>query len=176
MVFVREKLKIGEYNYPFAAKVNPFLESEIKKAWDIRGNKPSNIHAHFTGFHFDRNNKSAQNLSCWVSDLIRRDFIQHVVDLKCVELWGVLFNEGDYITSHQHGPSLYSFVYFVNTPKGSSPLVFETSGHKIKPEAGKIVIFESRLIHKVPPNKCNGRVTISGNFIYPREVGTFGLQ
>ena len=175
MTYIREKLQVQEYKYPFAEKVNPLLESQIREVWDTR-DKPDNMNAQFTGFHFERDNKSAQNISRWVSDLIRKDCIKYPVNLKCVELWGVLYNEGDYITSHQHGPSLYSFVYFVNTPKGSSPLVFETSGHKIKPEAGKVVIFESRLIHKVPPNKCNGRVTISGNFIYPREVGTFGLQ
>ena len=174
-MFIREKLQVHEYKYPFAEKVNPLLESQIREVWNKR-DKPLNMNAHFTGFHFDRDNKSAQNISRWVSDLIRKDFIQLPVDLKCIELWGVLYNEGDYITAHPHTPSLYSFVYFVNTPKGSSPLVFETSGRKIKPEAGKVVIFESRLTHKVPPNKCNGRVTISGNFIYPREVGTFGLQ
>ena len=174
-MFIREKLQVHEYKYPFAEKVNPLLESQIREVWNPR-DKPLNMNAHFTGFHFDRDIKSVQNLARWVSDLIRKDCIEYPVNLKCVELWGVLFNEGDYITSHQHGPSLYSFVYFVSTPKGSSPLVFETSGRKIKPEAGKVVIFESRLTHKVPPNKCNGRVTISGNFIYPREVGTFGLQ
>lgn len=169
-MYINEKLQIEEYNYPFADKVNPLLESEIKKA---RGHKPSNIHAHFTGFYFDRNNKLAQNLSCWVSDLIRRDFIQKKVDLKCAELWGVLYKEGDYITEHNHSPSLYSFSYYVNVPKGSSPLVFVTSGRKIKPEAGKVVIFESRLIHKVLPNKGNGRCIISGNFIYDKEVGIY---
>tara|TARA_B100000287_G_scaffold405781_1_gene429664 strand:- start:361 stop:882 length:522 start_codon:yes stop_codon:yes gene_type:complete len=173
-MFIREKLQVHEYKYPFAEKVNPLLESQIREVWDNR-DKPINMNAHFTGFHFDRDNKSAQNISRWVSDLIRK-VLEYPVDLKCVELWGVLYNEGDYVTAHPHTPSLYSFVYFVNTPKGSSPLVFETSGRKIKPEAGKVVIFDSRLVHKVPPNKCKGRCTISGNFIYPRQVGTFGLQ
>tara|TARA_B100000287_G_scaffold349756_1_gene338408 strand:+ start:942 stop:1472 length:531 start_codon:yes stop_codon:yes gene_type:complete len=172
---IREKLIVGEYNYPFADKVNPLLESQIKERWDTKV-KPSNIHAHFTGFHFDRDNKSAQNLSRWVGDLIRKDFTQSPVDLTCVELWGVLYNKGDYIERHQHYPSLFSFVYFVNAPKGSSPLVFHNSGHKIKAETGKVVIFESRLIHKVPPNKSTGRCIISGNFIYAKNVGTFGLQ
>ncbi len=175
-MYINEKLQIEEYNYPFADKVNPLLESEIKKAWDVRGHRPSNIHAHFTGFDFERNNKLAQNLSCWVNDLIRRDFIQGAVDLKCVELWGVLYKEGDYITEHNHSPSLYSFSYYVNAPKGSSPLVFVTSGRKIKPEAGKVVIFESRLKHKVLPNKVNGRCIISGNFIYDKGEGTYNKE
>ena len=42
---------------------------------------------------------------------------------------------------HYHHPhSSLVFVYFVNTPKGSSPLVFPTSGKKVKAEAGTLVI------------------------------------
>ena len=59
--------------------------------------------------------------------------------------------------------ALYAFVYFVNSPKGSSPLVFTTSGKRIKPEEGKILIFPPQLFHHVPKNKCDGRITLSGN-------------
>ena len=34
------------------------------------------------------------------------------------------------------------------------------------PEEGKIVIFDGRLSHKVPPNKCDGRVIVSGNLFF----------
>ena len=183
MNYIREKLQIGEYNYPFADKVNPLLESQIRETIIQQESQPKEVVGgwlEFTGFHFDRDSKSAQNLSRWVSDIIKRDFhpqtsVSRPLDLKCIELWGIVYNEGDYILSHEHTPSLYSFTYYVNAPKGSSPLVFETSGHKIKAEAGKVVIYESRLIHKVLPNKCKGRCVVVGNFIYNREVGTYGL-
>ena len=52
---------------------------------------------------------------------------------------------------HLHYPlCTIVFVYFVNTPKGSSPLVFPTSGKKVKAEAGTLVIAPSTLRHKVP--------------------------
>ena len=57
----------------------------------------------------------------------------------------------------------FSFVYFVKTPKGSSPLIFTNSGKRIKAEEGKIVIFPGRLLHHVPKNKCEGRMTLAGN-------------
>ena len=171
--FFNEQMQIAEYPYPFADKVNPLLYTQIL-ALDDPNSKPININAQFTGWHLK--GKEISNLTRWVENLITNDFNKLSYRLKCAEVWGVVYKKGDYITPHQHSPSIYSFVYYVNTPKGSSPLKFKTSGHKVKPEAGKVVIFESRLIHKVPPNKCNGRVTISGNFIYPREVGTFGLQ
>ena len=58
------------------------------------------------------------------------------------------------------------FVYFVNAPKGASPLVFTTSGKKIKAEAGKVVIFPGTMYHHVPKNKCKNRVILAGNMVF----------
>ena len=172
---ITEKLFLCEDNYPFADKVNPILYQQIRSSYDIGGqSKPSNINAHFTGWDFK--SKEVSNLVRWIGDLITRDFgnIQpRNLNFKCSELWGVLYKPGDYITQHNHSPSLFSFAYYVNAPTGSSPLVFTTSGKKIKPEAGKVVIFESRLNHKVPSNKCNDRCVISGNFIYESDGGVY---
>ena len=171
--FVREKLQIGEYIYPFADKINPLLYSQIALLDDYNY-KPPNIHAQFTGWHLD--SKESNTLLQWVSNLITHDFLWSAYTLKCVELWGVLYKKGDYITSHNHTPSLFSFVYYVNAPKGSSPLVFVTSGRKIKPAAGKVVIFESRLNHAVPKTKSTDRCIISGNFVWDKGVGVYNLS
>ena len=79
-------------------------------------------------------------------------------------MWFARYNKNDSCTSHDHLPfALFSFVYFVNTPKGSSPLVFTTSGKKIKAEEGKVVIFPACVYHDVPPNECDGRIVMAGN-------------
>ena len=65
--------------------------------------------------------------------------------------------------SHAHHPSAYSFVYFLRCPKGSSPLIFTTSGKRIKAEEGKVVIFPGNLKHHVPKNKCYDRIVLAGN-------------
>ena len=84
------------------------------------------------------------------------------------------YKKGDCIDQHDHAPSQYSFTYYVNVPKGSSPLVFTTSKHKVIPKPGKLVMFESRLQHKVPPCKCDDRFAIAGNFRHAGEKGTYG--
>tara|TARA_R100000008_G_scaffold31693_1_gene17691 strand:+ start:213 stop:734 length:522 start_codon:yes stop_codon:yes gene_type:complete len=78
--------------------------------------------------------------------------------------WMANYNKGDYTVSHTH-PGVFAFVYFVNTPSGSSPLVFTTSGRRIKAEEGKLVVFSTMLKHHVPKNKCNNRIVLSGNII-----------
>ena len=44
------------------------------------------------------------------------------------------------------------FVYFIQCPRGSSPLVFSTSGKRVKAEEGKVVIFPGNIYHHVPKN------------------------
>ena len=79
-------------------------------------------------------------------------------------MWFAKYNKGDCTKVHQHLPAaLFGFVYFVNSPLGSSPLVFPTSGKKIKAEEGKVVIFPSSIKHGVPFNRCKNRVVMAGN-------------
>ena len=78
--------------------------------------------------------------------------------------WLAKYNKGDYTLKHWHYPSTLSFVYFVKSPKGSSPLVFSNSGKKVKSEEGKVVIFPGNMMHHVPKNNCNDRITLAGNF------------
>jgi len=86
-------------------------------------------------------------------------------------LWGQWYRKGDYQIAHTHYPNQWSFVYFVNTPRGSSPLVFNTSNKKVPAKAGNMVIFPSWIRHEVPPNKCEGRSIVAGNFYYKNEGG-----
>ena len=84
-------------------------------------------------------------------------------------IWGQWYRKGDFQIAHTHYPNQWSFVYFVNTPRGSSPLVFSRSKKKVAAKAGNMVIFPSWVRHQVPPNKCEGRSVIAGNFFYANK-------
>tara|TARA_B100000073_G_C23396968_1_gene437588 strand:+ start:71 stop:529 length:459 start_codon:yes stop_codon:yes gene_type:complete len=79
------------------------------------------------------------------------------------QLWGAVYNYGDFAYEHRHGKNEYSFVYYVSTPPGSSPLNFD--GYIIQPHEGMCVIFQDEL-HSVPENECDGRVVVAGNLRY----------
>ena len=85
--------------------------------------------------------------------------------LEFYETWFAIYNKDDYAQKHQHELSIWSFVYFIDCPRGSSPLVFSDSGKRIKAEEGKLVIFPGHLRHHVPKNKCEGRIVLAGNCI-----------
>jgi len=52
----------------------------------------------------------------------------------------------------------------LNIPKNSPPLIFSNSGYRVKSKEGELVIFESRLSHRVPLCKVNNRCVIAGSF------------
>tara|TARA_B100000686_G_C16592633_1_gene864250 strand:+ start:107 stop:622 length:516 start_codon:yes stop_codon:yes gene_type:complete len=79
--------------------------------------------------------------------------------------WGAKYGKGDYTISHHHYPATFAFVYFLKSPRGSSPLVFTYSGKRIKAEDGKVVIFPGNIFHHVPKNNCEGRLVLAGNLL-----------
>ena len=90
--------------------------------------------------------------------------------MKLTHLWGQLYNEGDFQESHDHVPHDYTFVFYVNTPEGSSPIVFDSSMEEIQPTSGMLLVFPGWVKHSVPKNKCEGRSIIAGNLSVPDNL------
>ena len=178
---IYEKLLVGEYQYPLADEINPTLLDYIISL-ESNTDKPSNIMAKMTPWNI-MGIKEVDDIIEWVSTQIHKDFLNMPGRqelpfrlVECKECWGVLYQEGDCITKHNHTPSQYSFTYYVNVPEGSSQLVFPESRYHIQPVAGQVVIFESRLTHMVLPNNCKNRCSIAGNFTHNKSTGTYGLD
>ena len=186
---VRENLVVGEYFFPFAEKYNPILYSHILSL--TNGN--SDIGPHNGVVYSKRKTtpdyykyEEVAPLMKWITSMLVRDFCpsdrvhyhqttrrpdhqtaagrRYGEGIRCTETWGLIFERDNEIKPHTHLSNLFTFTYYVKVPKGSAPLVFPTSGKKIKPEEGKLVMFESRLVHMVPANKSDSRCIIGGCF------------
>ena len=168
---VNEELQVEEYHYPLAKQINSKIKELILSADGVQ-KRPAQLHARMTRRQLGFNYKNLEILqvSKWIEDRIRKDFIAPTAHLAapyesfCSDTWGVSYDKGDSIDPHRHDPAQFSFSYWVNVPEGSSPLVFTNSGVEIEPEEGKVVIFESRLLHHVPPCDCDGRIALVGNY------------
>ena len=106
-------------------------------------------------------------INSWVVNVLRIHFGSSLSNyqLKVMQNWFAVYDKGDWVDYHCHFPLSYSFVYFVNCPRGSSPLKFYYSGKKVKAEEGKLVIFPAHVRHSVPKNKCKNRVSLIGNVL-----------
>lgn len=86
-------------------------------------------------------------------------FLKKIQLTKC---WGVVYNKGQWATEHNHMPFTHSFVYYLRTPENSSPIVMENNTFFVK--ENDCIFFPSHINHSVPPNQCDGRYVIAGNF------------
>jgi len=172
-----EDLHVLECFYPASSTSNPIFHNLIEEN-KLRVEGPNSKY-YIT--YFKEEPDEVKSLLEWIHKKICDDIVD--IPLVCSEAWGVIYDDGDYINAHTHKqgdlidsstPNYFSFVYYVNVPEGSSPLVFPTSGYELHPEPGKMVIFESRLRHKIPPNGGSGRSIIVGNFIASEPAGTEG--
>tara|TARA_B100001250_G_scaffold410493_1_gene437039 strand:- start:415 stop:912 length:498 start_codon:yes stop_codon:yes gene_type:complete len=153
--------------------VHTFMSSELKKLNSKLHNtiieyaNTEDFGAMMTSWnHEDKHfNKIVKVVRRLILDADVYNTTKEIWELHLKDLWGQIYNEGAHQVSHHHNPHSWSFCYYVNTPKGSSPMVF-SDGSEIIAEEGKIVIFPSWLYHEVPPNKCKDRSVICGNFIY----------
>ena len=82
------------------------------------------------------------------------------------ECWGASYSKGEFTQEHNHWPALWSWCYYLQVPKGSSPLVFTEAGIAFEPKVGDLVVFSGQAQHSVPPCECEEkRVMMAGNTV-----------
>ena len=98
------------------------------------------------------------------------------------ELWGCTYRQGDYAEAHNHFGFDIAFVWFVDTCSHCSPLIFPDTQHLwmkphhvLKPEIGRLYVFDAEDIHYVEPQPCSHpRIVMSGNV--RRNINTEVLE
>ena len=167
---VKESHELIIEMHPYADSLNKKLIREADKV-ALKGYKnPYFTNLGGTKLPLSEDNDAPSKLvQSWVTELIKIKFHykknQDPIDYE-VTGWFANYDRGEYANSHNHLPfSIFSFVYFIKCPKGSSPLIFSTTGKRLKAEEGKIVIFPSSMMHHVPSNKCEDRRVLAGNFL-----------
>ena len=136
----------------------------------------TNVKAKMTGWQMENKHPSFKNLAKNICEnyayeyLIKRfDNFDDVVRQKIaiVDMWGIIYQgDGkDHTVPHSHHWNHISFVYYAEADDESSPLVFtDYDNYSIQPKTGRLVIFDSRAKHYVPPfDSKNTRTVVSGN-------------
>ena len=82
---------------------------------------------------------------------------------RIIDAWYARYDYGNHALVHNHGDIYASFVYYVKTPEGSSPIVFPDENETVEAREGNILIFPGHVNHYVPKNKCDGRVVVAGD-------------
>ena len=157
-------------DYQFADKVKSEVLSLLKVCNPIpqdRSNVKASIH---TEWEWEPDNITFRNLKEYIREEIETHYQPGATSgggrswIRMGNFWANVYEKGDYAQSHCHKPVDYSFAYFVKAKWYYSPLVFTTSGKRIRPKEGRFIAFPSYLMHHVPKHRYNGvRITLSGN-------------
>lgn len=105
----------------------------------------------------------------------------------CDTMWVNVLPEGGSHSSHIHTNAVLSGTYYVTSPEGSGPIVFEDPRHGLMmaapprkaaaprplqtyvsetPVPGSLILWESWLRHEVPLNRARGeRISVSFNLV-----------
>ncbi len=157
---IKEDIDIIIDKYPYSKSINKRLMDDIDKmGYNDMSYYRKNDTAKFSSATMS---DAARSISDWVCKLISIKYDLGNLLSKC---FFTRCDKGDCIAVHQHFPDCFSWVYYVNTPRGSSPLVFTSSNKKIKAEEGQVLIFPSLVKHHVPFNRCDARISLVGNVI-----------
>ena len=88
-------------------------------------------------------------------------FVETKVGGKVYDIWGAVYNKGDYAGKHSHKGVKNAFVYFVDVCENCASLFIDDI--EIIPENGKMVIFGEEE-HYTLTQECNhSRIVIAGN-------------
>ena len=172
-----ERLWVLEEFHPFAKDSNEkIIHESMNFEWmyhdhpsmgNIDGSR-TNIKSWQTANILVNAGKNVAILHDWVLRVLTTRRLAGGFNMYIWPMWMAKYTEEEYTIPHYHVPASYAFVYFVKASKGAAPLVFTTSGKKVKAEEGKLVVFPGFMQHHVPNNKCKERITIAGN-IMPKE-------
>ena len=162
-MILNEKFPIIIKKHPCYEFLNIQLMEDMEKIddWDL--SYKTNVNAKMSPW--DTKTTNVNIVIKWVRDILYGNYSWLAINHKFIDMnsWFAVYNQGDFTERHDHFMSVFSWFYFVKSPRGSSPLVFSTSGKRIKAEEGKIVIFPGCLKHEVPKNKCCDRIVLAGN-------------
>ena len=161
---VPEKLAVVEFLHPDPDNICDILHNYVKDLPKI-GYEPSvNASMSERRIH-EQQNPALMDFLIWLQKIITNNtqIFGKEGCLRLEEVWGTTFKKGDNIVPHNHMPFAWTWIFYVNAPEGSSPLVFSESKHSIEVSTGKLLIFEARLQHEVPPCTVDGRCILSGN-------------
>ena len=85
-------------------------------------------------------------------------------------MWGLVYADQETCGPHGHGKSNhYAGTYYFTADPGCGSIFFPTIGIEVEPESGDLILFNSRLMHGVMPNKFPDAKRICVDFNIPAE-------
>ena len=165
---VKSNIELLIEKHPFYQRLNKRIIEEMQ-GMEFPNTNKTNVKAKRS--QWSTKSPTIEIIQRWVESVITRHFNinSRGYEFSYNGSWFVRYGKGDYTIPHDHDLSWMSWVYFINCPKGASPLILTDSGKRVSAEEGKVVIFPGFVRHEVPVNKCDNRVALVCNMNCPSK-------
>ena len=170
----RRQLKTNPFSKPFDMNF-PVIEKdcsdrelqrriidECHSIGDVQENK-TNVQANMTGWFMHETNNDFMSL-CDTAIKVADNISPSKVFLMPYDCWGAVYHKNDFSKSHDHWPSIWSWVYNVECCAECAPLQFDDANISVRPKNGNMVMFPGWVKHSVPKHQCDHeRIIVAGN-------------
>lgn len=99
-----------------------------------------------------------------------QNYYQKPVNYITYNFWIAQYESGDKIDNHNHFPSDFSCVYYIDIDEDAAPLIIEDK-LEIPVKEGLLVMFPSTITHSVP-STTGKRTCVSANFMKQASMNT----
>ena len=148
-------------------------EKWAKKAYDLNHfSYKTNLYSQMSSYHVWAETKAydelIDNIQIAINNLYKENKPANKY-FKIHETWSAVYKEKEYALSHNHSGREISFCYYIKVGETTAPLIFDQLHWELEPKEDLLVIFSSKLIHRVPPHVGEDRILLAGNCILVDE-------
>jgi hypothetical protein len=135
---------------------------ELRKAYPtIESNVKSVYTSPFDSHTKNENLLPLSRLVCKAASFLTENAMGQRLEFEIMNCWVSVYERGDHTISHNHWPSLFSVVVYLEADDNSSPLVFENQ-IPIKVQKNQMVMFPGWILHNVPKTESS-RIIVAYN-------------
>ena len=146
-------------------EMNKNIVEQIRKTGDVQDYK-TNVKAYMTDWNmsdkpgFDKLEKIIIEMTNYLSKI----YYNRPINPRVENLWGMIYKKGDYAMVHDHWPSLWSGVYYIEVPNNSGDLFFPQLKQTMTPKKNQMIVFEGKTRHGVRESLSDKeRIAVSFN-------------
>ena len=146
-------------------EMNKNIIEQIRKTGDVQDYK-TNVKAYMTDWDmrgkpgFDKLEKIIMDMVNYLSKI----YYNRPINPRVENLWGMIYKKGDYAMVHDHWPSLWSGVYYIEVPNNSGDLFFPQLKQTMTPKKNQMIVFEGKTRHGVRESLSDKeRIAVSFN-------------
>jgi len=151
MKIIPHHLQIKPYIFDLTNALN--LDQIKRSILDFKINNPksntSNVYAWHTDYFLHKSTTLFDNLNFVIKSQVKTLDGTNGYDPQLVNSWAIVYEVMNSTINHNHSPSTYSTILYVDVDEDSSPTIFDNN-LIINPVKGQLIVFPGMMNHYVP--------------------------